>query len=272
MKTISKMVVSVLVVLLVAQPMLAMASSPAQLIPTGKVSVLSEGKEVKQFKAEMPLPQGVMMLCSGSCLVQAQSLQLVARDKAVFGLTEARESWNLIIKSGRVDFAFHPDSKPVAFHTPGDLLQVEKVIVPAGISGVARGYVSVIEQGAQLTMLEGALQVTGSQGSQLVQPGHTIVLAQANLPPAPEAQDKSSDQDKAGGAVGGAGAEGAAVGGAGAEGAAAGGAVAGGTLGGISTTTMVIGGVVGLAAVGGGVAAAKGHGGTTSTPPLASPF
>ncbi|MCG6535624.1 MAG: hypothetical protein L7F78_13240, partial [Syntrophales bacterium LBB04] len=125
---------------------------------------------------------------------------------------------------------------------------------------------------AQLTMLEGALQVTGSQGSQLVQPGHTIVLAQANLPPAPEAQDKSSDQDKAGGAVGGAGAEGAAVGGAGAEGAAAGGAVAGGTLGGISTTTMVIGGVVGLAAVGGGVAAAKGHGGTTSTPPLASPF
>jgi len=84
MKKMSETMVLLLVVLLVAQPVLAAGSSSAQLIPTGKVSVLSEGKEVRQFQTQMPMPQGMMLLCNGNCLVKMENLQLVAEDKAGF--------------------------------------------------------------------------------------------------------------------------------------------------------------------------------------------
>jgi hypothetical protein len=185
MNKISGMLVLVLVSLLIAYPTLAGMSSSAQLIPSRKVSLLSEGKETRQFQTQMPMPQGVMLLCNGSCLVQMQSLQLVAQDKAVFGLIEANESWDLTIKNGRIDFAIRPESKPMTFHTPGDLLQVERVILPAGSNGLVRGYISVTEQKTELVAEEGALQIAGTDGSQLVQPGSPIVLAQGTLPPNP---------------------------------------------------------------------------------------
>ena len=181
MKKMSKMCIVSLAALFVAQPMLATAGSSARLIPAGSVRVMDNGKEINNFKSEMPMPQGLTMAVNGKCIVQSQSLQLVAQDQAVFALNEAESRYDLTIKSGRVDFAMRPEAKPVSFHTPHDLIQSEQAIVPAGNAGLVRGFVTVSEEKTELSIQEGALQVMSSDGTQLVQPGHSIVLAQARL-------------------------------------------------------------------------------------------
>ncbi len=131
MKRISRTLVLVLAMLMVLQPVLSLAGTGARVIPQGKISILEEGKEVTQFQSELPLPEGTMMLCNGSCVVQTQNLQLVAQDRAVFALAEGKARWDLTVKSGQVDFAMRPDAKPVSFHTPHDTIQTERAIVPA---------------------------------------------------------------------------------------------------------------------------------------------
>ncbi len=185
MKKICEMFVLVLVAVMIGQPLAAFAGSSPRMIPGEKVSILADGKEVNQFRSEMPVPQGTMMACSGSCIIQSQDLQLVARDKAVFALTEERSQWDLTVKTGRVDFAMRSEAKPVSFNTPHDTIRTEQVIVPASSEGLVRGFVSVTDKGTELSVQEGALQVVNQNGSQLVQPGHSILLAQAVIPASP---------------------------------------------------------------------------------------
>ncbi len=185
MRKICEMLVLLMVAVMIGHPMAAFAGSSPRLIPNGAVSVLADGKEVDQFRSEMPMPQGTMMACSGSCIIQSQSLQLVARDKAVFALTEESSRWDLTVKTGRVDFAMRSEAKPVSFNTPHDTIRTKQVIVPASSGGLVRGFVSVTEKGTELSVQEGALQVVDHRGTQLVQPGHSLLLAQAVIPAAP---------------------------------------------------------------------------------------
>ena len=179
MKRFSRTLVLILAMLMVLQPVLSMAGTGARVIPQGKVSLLEEGKEVTQFQSEMPLPEGTMMLCNGNCLVQTQSLQLVAQDRAVFALAEGKARWDLTVKSGQVDFALRPDAKPISFHTPLDTIQAERAIVPASTGAMVRGSIKVTETESVLSVQEGVLQVMSPDGTQLVQPGQGMRLAAA---------------------------------------------------------------------------------------------
>jgi hypothetical protein len=192
MKGASKAVIILLAMCLVAQPVLSWAGSGARVIPTGKVSLLSDGKEVNQFQSEMPLPEGALMLCNGSCLVQMPDVQLVAQDRAVFALAEGEERWDLSVKSGQVHFAMRADAKPVDFFTPHDTILTEQALVPASGTGMVRGSIMVGETESLLISIEErALQVMSSDGTMLVQPGQTIRLAQAQMTP-----QKKDEQDK----------------------------------------------------------------------------
>jgi hypothetical protein len=179
MKRISRTLVFILAMLMVLQPVLSLAGTGARVIPQGKVSILEEGKEITQFQSELPLPEGTMMLCNGNCLVQTQNLQLVAQDRAVFALAEGKARWDLTVKSGQVDFALRPDSKPISFHTPLDTIQTERAIVPASSGAMVRGSIKVTETESVMSVQEGALQVMSPDGTQLVQPGQGIRLAAA---------------------------------------------------------------------------------------------
>jgi hypothetical protein len=125
--------------------MLALAASPARLIPAGTVSVLENGKEVNRFKSEMPMPQGLTMAVNGKCIIQSQSLQLVAQDEAVFALTEAESRYDLTVKSGRVDFAMRSEQNPFPSY-PHDLIRAERAIVPAAAM-VGEGFITVTKDG-----------------------------------------------------------------------------------------------------------------------------
>lgn len=179
MKYISKFMVSVLATLLIVQPVFSWAGTGARVIPQGKVSLLEEGKEVSQFQSELPLPEGTLMLCNGNCLVQTQSLQLVALDEAVFALAEGKASWDLTVKSGQVEFAMRPDGKPIAFHTPHDTIQMERAIVPASGTAMVKGSITVSETESTLAVREGTLQVMGPDGTLLVPAGQGIRLVAA---------------------------------------------------------------------------------------------
>ena len=198
MKSISRMLIAILTALLVVQPVISWAGAGARVIPEGQVSLLADGKEVNQFKSEMPLQEGTMMLCNGKCLVQTQNIQLVAQDQAVFALTENAGRWDLIVKSGQVDFAMQNGAKPMAFHTPNDTIQAERAILPASSTAMVRGSIMVTEKETTMTVREGALQVMSQDGVQLVQPGQSIHLAQAQMTPPPAQEKEKKDRRDAG--------------------------------------------------------------------------
>jgi hypothetical protein len=259
MKGTSQSLIAILVALLVCQPVLSWAGPGARVIPQGKVSVLSDGKEVGQFQSEMPLPEGSMMLCRGSCLVQTQNIQLIAQDLSVFALTEGKAHWDLTVKSGQVDFAMRTGAKPISFHTPYDSVQVGRAIVPASSSAMVRGSIAVSDTQAILAIHEGALEVMDAQGTQLVQPGQSILLAQTQMT-TPQQTKEKEDQDKKKAAA-------ATTGGAAAAGASEGGAF------GLSNTTLIAIGVGVAAAIAVGVAVGvSGGGGSDSTPAPVSPL
>lgn len=185
MNRITRTLVVVLAMVFVLQPVLSLAGSGARIIPQGKVSLLEEGREASQFQSEMPLPEGMLMLCNGNCVVQTPNLQLVARDQAVFALAEGKGRWDLTVKTGQLDFALRPDAKPISFHTPHDTLQTEGAIVSASGAGMVRGSLTVTESESVLTMHEGTLQVMNTDGTVLVEPGQGLRLAQAPMKAAP---------------------------------------------------------------------------------------
>jgi hypothetical protein len=251
MKATCKSLIMILVMLLVFQPVFSWAGQGARVIPQGKVSVLTDGKEVGQFQSEMPLPEGSLMLCKGSCLVQTQNIQLVAQDRAVFALTEGKARWDLTVKSGQVDFAIKTGAKPISFHSPYDSIQADRAIVPATNTAMVRGSIAVSESEAVLAKAEGTLQMIDAEGTQLVQPGQSIRLAQTQMTPQETKEKEEEDIKKAAAA--------ATVGAAGASAAAGG-------FAGLSTTTLVALGVGVAAAVAVGVAVGGGGGGGESAP------
>jgi hypothetical protein len=253
MKGICKSLIAILVTLLVFQPVFSWAGPGARVIPQGKVSVLADGKEVSQFQSEMPLPEGSLMLCKGSCLVQTQNIQLVALNQAIFALAESNVRWDLTIKTGQVDFAIRPGAKPISFHTPHDTVQAERAILPASSGSMVRGSIIVTEKESVVAVQEGALQMMSSDGTQLVQPGQAILLAQT--PQSGTQSTQQSDEKKKAGAAP-------------VEGGAAG-AGAGGVFienGALTTVGWVTVGVLTAGAIAGIAVAASGGGGESAAP------
>jgi hypothetical protein len=221
------------------------AGSGAFLVPQGSVKILPTGAVVD---SQMPVPEGVLMACSGRCLVEAKGVQFVGSDQTVFAVQEEPDRWSVAVQEGAVDFAVRADAKPVSFTTPFDTVSSQPHAVPASSDAVVRGTLQVGKDRAVLRVTQGSLEVVSSSGQQLVQAGNSIVLAQA--------------------AVGAAGA--GAAGSAGAAGAGAAAAGAGAALGGIGlgTAAAVVAGV-GVTAIAAGAVAAASEGGDGGE---ASPF
>jgi len=167
-------IVMIVAALIVDQPMLAMAQS-TRIIPTETVSTLSDCKVSNQFKSEMAVPDGTLMVSKGKSLVQKRDLQLIVQDKTVFSISEESGKSTLTVKSGRVDFSFRADSKQVAFQTPNRLIDTAS----KSMTGMVKGHLIVTAERAELAVTEGALQVAGKNGPELIEAGHPLALAGA---------------------------------------------------------------------------------------------
>jgi hypothetical protein len=163
-----------LAALLLAQPLLA----GPQLIPHGSVKLLDSGAIVDQ---QMPVPAGMLMACSGQCYIEASGMQLMGSDKTVFAVHEESDRFSIMVQQGTVDFALKAETKPIEFTTPFDSISAKPYMVPASSDSVARGTLQVTENRAVLTMTQGSLELTNSDGHKLIHAGNSIVLAQATV-------------------------------------------------------------------------------------------
>jgi hypothetical protein len=165
---------------LMESPSPGTAGSPARLIPIGNASAFIEDKVVAQYHAETSLPEGFLILCDGSCIVQGRGFQLTAHDKAIFAAAQSDHRWDIVVKKGRVDFGIASGAEALAFHTPQDVLEIEHAAASADTAGLIRGNILVGEGGTELAIQEGMLTVITQSGRQVVQSGRSILIAQSD--------------------------------------------------------------------------------------------
>ena len=178
MKGLSRTVALMAALLFGLQPLWAVAGAGPTLVPQGKVKLLGSGTVVD---TEMPVPEGMLMACSGRCMVEANGFQLVGADKTVFAVQEEADRWVVMVQEGTVDFAIRVDGKPVTFRTPFDTAETRPYAQQAATDSVIRGTLRVTKERAVLSMTEGSLQLMSSSGRTVVDPGNAVVLAQAEV-------------------------------------------------------------------------------------------
>jgi hypothetical protein len=148
----------------------------ARLIPDGTVRLMADDQEVIQLESEVPLPDGLLTVIEGNCVVQTSTLQLMFQEESVFALAQTDKGWELTINKGYLDFAVRTDATAVAFRTPQDVIQSEQVSMQSGAQSLVRGYLEVTDTETELVVLQGALQTTGAGGKQLIETGQGMRL------------------------------------------------------------------------------------------------
>lgn len=162
--------------ILILHPLLVAAGSPPILIPENSVTLLATGLVVDQ---EIPVPSGMLMACTGDCVVEAEGLQLVGADKTVFSLEEGSTRFLVTIMEGELAFALRADAKPLAFKTPfQDPADNNNYLIPASSDEVFKGTLRIDEQKqkAILVVDKGSLKLLAIDGQRIVHAGNAIFL------------------------------------------------------------------------------------------------
>lgn len=162
--------------MLICPPLPASAGSAPRLIPKTSVTLLATGLVVDK---EIPAPSGMLLACSGECVVEADGLQLIGADKTVFALEEGNTRFLVTIMEGKLDFSLHADAKRLAFMTPfQDPADSNTYLVPASSDEVFRGSLLIDSQNdkAILDMTQGSLKLVAIDGQKVVHAGNAIFL------------------------------------------------------------------------------------------------
>ena len=215
-----------------------------RLIPDGKVSLYKGNQKIGEYRSEAPLPDDTLLSVQGQCGVKLNNIYLVATDKSLFSIRTEPYSRILTLERGTAYFALA--SNALAFQTPGQMINTNKIILNASSDhGLLKGYISVQDGTTKIGVLEGgSMSLTVNDGNSImVKSGQELLLAQADLFDIPEEEPATEAETEAA-------TEAAAE----AETAAETGVVAG-----VSTQTILIG--LGVLAVAGAAAAAAGGGG-----------
>lgn len=163
-------------VMLIMHPLLGVAGSTPMLIPKNSVTLLASGLVVDK---EMPAPSGMLMACTGECVVEADGLQLIGADKTVFSLEEGSTRYLVTIMEGELGFALRPEAKPLAFKTPfQDPADTNCYLIPASSDDVFKGTLKIDNErgNAILAMRKGDLKLVAINGQQVVRAGNAIFL------------------------------------------------------------------------------------------------
>lgn len=162
--------------MLICPPLPASAGSAPRLIPKTSVTLLATGLVVDK---EIPAPSGMLLACTGECVVEADGLQLIGADKTVFALEEGNTRFLVTIMEGKLDFSLHADAKRLAFKTPfQDPADSNTYLVPASSDDVFRGSLLIDSQNdkAILDMTQGSLKLVAIDGQKVVHAGNAIFL------------------------------------------------------------------------------------------------
>jgi hypothetical protein len=144
----------------------ATAGFAARIIPTGKVSIIKDGKVIGEFSQEAPLPEGALLRCEAKCAVQLDDVYMVAEPGTVF------------VQQGTVYYSLNESSRPLYFDTPagnastGDLTMTE---------GELRGYVRVVGNETEVGVIGGgSMTVATGSGEMTVTSGKKVTMTLAD--------------------------------------------------------------------------------------------
>ena len=150
----------------------------ARIVPTGKVSIIKDGKVIGEFSQEAPLPEGALLRCEERCAVQLDDVYLVAEPSTVFSVSPMADRHDVMVQQGTVYYSLNESSRPLNFDTPagnattGDLSMTE---------GELRGYVRVIGNETEIGVIGGgSMTVATASGVMPVSSGEKVTMTLAD--------------------------------------------------------------------------------------------
>jgi hypothetical protein len=178
-KTLSLKVFAVLLSFALTTVGFAADAGSARIIPSGKVSIIKDGKVVGEFSNEAPLPEGALLKCEGKCSVKLDDTYLVVESDTVFSVTPMADRHELFVHEGTVYYSLSESSRPLHFvtragdATTGDLNSADNEV---------RGYVRVTGNKTEIGVIGGGtMMIQTASGEMAVTPGKQITIAATGL-------------------------------------------------------------------------------------------
>ena len=104
----STLILKVLVVFLsfaMATAGFSAGANSARIIPTGKVSIIKDGKVVGEFSKEAPLPEGSLLRCEAKCTVRLDDVYMVVEPDTVFSVKPMANRHELYVQEGTIYYS-----------------------------------------------------------------------------------------------------------------------------------------------------------------------
>ena len=173
----SSLILKVLVVFLSFAMVTAGFSAGAntgRVIPTGKVSIIKDGRVVGEFSKETPLPEGSLLRCEAQCTVRLDDVYMVAEPGTEFSVTPTANHHELYVQKGTVYYSLSESSRPLQFSSPaGDATTGELAMTESEL----KGYVRATENATEIGVIGGGTMILGTiSGDMAVIPGNVVTF------------------------------------------------------------------------------------------------
>ena len=152
----------------------ATAGFAARIIPTGKVSIIKDGKVIGEFSQEAPLPEGAILRCEAKCAIQLDDVYMVAEPGTVFSISTMADRHDVLVQQGTLYYSLNESSRPLQFDTPagnattGDLSMTD---------GELRGYVRVVGNETEIGVIGGgSMMVETGSGEMMITSGKKVSM------------------------------------------------------------------------------------------------
>ena len=174
-------IVMAVVFLVVTTAGFAAGENSARIIPSGKVSIIKDGKIVGEFSQEVPFPEGSLLRCEERCTVKLDDLYMVAEPQTTFSVAPQAAANELTVRQGTVYYLLPETSRPLQINTPpGDASIREFSVTDSEL----KGYVLVSSGKAEIGVIYGGVMtVETSSGEMVITPGKQITIALVNSNP-----------------------------------------------------------------------------------------
>jgi hypothetical protein len=173
------------------------AGFAARIVPTGKVSIIKDGKVIGEFSQEAPLPEGALLRCEAKCSVQLDDVYMVAEPGTVFSVNSMADRHDIMVQEGTLYYSLNESSRPLNFDTPAGTATTGDVSMT---DGELRGYVRVVGNETEIGVIGGG-SMTVATGSEIVpvSSGRKVTMTLADTgttPPAAGAQEGMTRNQK----------------------------------------------------------------------------
>jgi hypothetical protein len=153
------------------------AGFAARIVPSGKVSIIKDGKVIGEFSQEAPLPEGALLRCEAKCAIQMDDVYMVAEPGTVFSISPMADRHDVLVQQGTVYYSLNESSRPLHFDTPagkastGDLTMTD---------GELRGYVRVVGNETEIGVIGGgSMTVATGSGEMMITSGKKVTMSLA---------------------------------------------------------------------------------------------